>query len=126
MAMEISRRAMLKTAAAATGAALAGSYASAASKANAASTAAVAPPGTARVGATVNQLAYTSGTTLEQAMADFNAQVGRNFEVAKRYYRGASTWPTAGDPGVGITSLVERKCRGLLCFEPRPDGADLT
>jgi hypothetical protein len=122
--MEMSRRTMLKAATAATGAALAGSYGFA-SQARAA-TAVAGPPSAARVGATVTQLAYKPGTSLVQAMADFNAQVGRNFEVAKRYYQGVSTWPVKGDLGVGITSLVKRGCRGLLCFQPRVNGDDLT
>jgi hypothetical protein len=123
--MEISRRTMIKTATVATGTALAGAYGLTA-RAGAATTApAVSPPATARVGATVTPLAYPAGTTWVQAMADFNNQVGRNFEVAKRYYQGASTWPTASDFGVQITSLVQRRCRGLLCFEPRVNGDDL-
>ncbi len=123
--MEMSRRTMLKAATAATGAALAGSYGLAATAGPAMATA-VSQPSKARVGATVTQLAYKPGTSLEQAMADFNAQVGRNFEVAKRYYQGASTWPVKGDLGDGITSLVARGCRGLLCFQPRVNGDDLT
>jgi hypothetical protein len=65
------------------------------------------------------------GTTWEQAMADFNAQVGRDFAVAKRYYQGANTWPTDDDLGPGIESLVTRGCRGLLCFQPKVNGDDL-
>jgi hypothetical protein len=120
--MEMSRRTMLKAAAAATGVALTGTY----TLAGEALATTLAPATTARVGATVAPLAYPKGTTWDQAMATFNSQVGRNFEVAKRYYKGASTWPTASDLGVGITSLIQRGCRGLLCFEPNPDGSDLT
>jgi hypothetical protein len=123
--MEISRRTMLKTATVATGAALAGTYGLTA-RAGAATTAAAASAlGPARVGATVAPLAYPAGTTWVQAMKDFNNRVGRDFGVAKRYYQGAGTWPTAGDVGVQITSLVQQGCRGLLCFQPRVNGGDL-
>jgi hypothetical protein len=87
--------------------------------------AAVGPSSAARVGATVTELAYTRETTWEQAMVDFNAQVGRNFGVAKRYYQGANTWPTDRDLGPGIESLVNQGCRGLLCFQPKVHGGDL-
>jgi hypothetical protein len=83
------------------------------------------PPGAALVGATVTGRAYTPETTLEQAMANFNTQVGRNFGVAKRYYKGPNTWPTDDHFGPGIESLVERGCRGLICFEPNVNGDDL-
>ena len=81
--------------------------------------------GTARVGATVAPDAYKKGTTWDQAMARFNHDVGRDFEVAKRYYMGASTWPVEGNLGVQIQSLIDRRCRGLLCFKPAVDGSDL-
>jgi hypothetical protein len=123
--MEISRRTMLKTATVATGAALAGAYGLTARAGAATTAAAVSASATARVGATVTPLAYPAGTTWVQAMEDFNNQVGRDFEVAKRYYQGASTWPTDGDFGMPITSLVQRGCRGLLCFQPRVNGDDL-
>jgi hypothetical protein len=83
------------------------------------------PPTGARVGATVSGRAYSPETTLEEAMVDFNAQVGRNFGVAKRYYKAANTWPTDQKLGIGIDSLVNQGCRGLLCFEPNVDGSDL-
>jgi hypothetical protein len=63
---------MLKAATAATGAALVGSYGSAA-EARPAMAMTASRSGAARVGATVTQLAYKPGTTLDQAMADFNA-----------------------------------------------------
>jgi hypothetical protein len=115
---------MLRTATVATGAVLAGSYGFA-TQARAATATVASPPSAARVGATVTPLAYKPEPTWEQAMADFNTQVGRNFEVAKRYYQGANTWPTSGDLGQGIWSLVNRGCRGLLCFQPRVNGDDL-
>jgi TAT (twin-arginine translocation) pathway signal sequence len=87
--------------------------------------AAASPSGAARVGATVTELAYTPATTWEQAMADFNTQVGRDFAVAKRYYRGANTWPTDSHLGPRVESLIERDCRGLLCFQPKVNGDDL-
>jgi hypothetical protein len=123
MTEEMSRRTMLKAATAAAGAALAGGWSVAAGAwpANASASAS----GRCRVGATVNPLAYQKGTTWDQAMADFKADVGRNFEVAKRYFRGASTWPTATNIGVQIQSLIDRRCRGLLCFKPAIDGSDL-
>jgi hypothetical protein len=158
--MAISRRTVLKTAIAATGAALAGAgtyeFTNLAHPATAPTTApagaapsatagpsahpsAAAPSATAgpsssshdqlvsgaRVGATVNPRAYPAGTSWVEAMADFNAQVGRNLEVAKRYYEGPGTWPTQDNIGVRITSLVQRNCRGLLCFQPNVDGTDL-
>jgi hypothetical protein len=58
-------------------------------------------------------------------MARFNHDVGRNFEVAKRYFKGRSTWPTTANLGHQITSLIHRGCRGLLCFKPAVDGSDL-
>jgi hypothetical protein len=122
--MDMSRRTMLKAATAAAGAAVAGSYGFAA-QARSAGAAVASSSGAARVGATVTPLAYKPGTSWEQAMADFNAQVGRDFEVAKRYYQGASTWPVKGDLGHGIDSLITRGCRGLLCFQPRVNGDDL-
>jgi hypothetical protein len=89
------------------------------------SEAASAPPSGARVGATVTDRAYTPETTWEQAMVDFNTQVGRNFAVAKRYYQGPNTWPTERNLGAGIESLVNLGCRGLLCFQPNVNGDDL-
>jgi hypothetical protein len=129
--MDMSRRAMLKAATAATGAAVAGLYGCAAPahvatpRAASPSGAAVSPPSGARVGATVTERAYTPETTWEQAMANFNAQVGRDFAVAKRYYQGVDTWPREYDLGPGIESLAKRNCRGLLCFQPKVYGDDL-
>jgi hypothetical protein len=128
MSTAMSRRTMLRTAAAATtGVALAG-----ASGLTAAARAATAQAGvsrasagraaasttTARVGATVNPRAYNGNLTWDQAMAKFNKDVGRDFEVAKRYFQGPKTWPTKDNIGVYIQSLVDEKCRGLLCFQP--------
>jgi hypothetical protein len=120
MSTVMSRRTMLRTTVAAAGVALAG-----ASGFTTAARAATSRT-TARVGATVNPRAYGAGTTWDQAMARFNTDVGRDFEVAKRYFQGPANWPTEHDLGVQIQSLIDRRCRGLLCFKPAVDGSDLT
>ena len=122
---------MLTATAAAAGAALAGASglitpARAAATRDAATRDAAAPlAGTARVGATVVPAAYAKGTTWDQAMANFNHDVGRDFEVAKRYYMGPKSWPVKHKLGAQIQSLIDRGCRGLLCFKPAVDGSDL-
>jgi hypothetical protein len=108
------------------------SPAASAAPAAATSSGAATPPKGCRVGATVTPNAYPKGTTWEEAMANFNSDVGRDFEVAKRYFRGPKTWPTtAKDVGTIIKSLLDpatgqQKCRGLLCFKPAVNGTDTT
>ncbi|HWG63755.1 MAG TPA: hypothetical protein VG253_18855 [Streptosporangiaceae bacterium] len=122
MTGDMSRRAVLKGASVAAGAAFGGwALAAGAGTASAATTTVK----TARVGASVTVYAYPAGTTWDKAMADFNATVGRNFSVAKRYYGAAHTWPKAGGVGPAIQTLMDRKCRGLLCFKPARDGSDV-
>lgn len=130
MSTAMSRRMILRTAAAAAGGTLVGAYGlgPAAVRAEAATVAARARASATkggRVGATVGPSAYPAPTTWDQAMANFNTDVGRTFAVAKRYFTDVSTWPTETNIGVKIQSLIDRRCRGLLCFKPALDGSDL-
>jgi hypothetical protein len=131
MSTVMSRRTLLATTGvAAAGAALAGAPglagpARAATRVTRSAATAAPMAGTARVGATVSPDPYQGGTSWDQAMADFNKDVGRPFKVAKRYWTGdVSTWPTVQDLGVKIQSLIDEHCRGLLCFQPATDGSD--